>query len=161
MTISNRVARSPSADDLAQDRSDFQFSVKELSRKMSKPNESDWTQVERLAQYLKRVPRIVVKFKFVCQKSVSAITAWTGADCAGSGSDRSRMSTSVGLSMLGRPTIKHRAATQHTFAPSSGESEYYALVQVKASSQAIGLQSMLSDVNIGVSIVLSLMQVQL
>ena len=46
--------------------------------------------------------------------------------------------------MLGSHVVKHWSTTQHTFALSSGESEYYALV--KASSQAIGLQSMLNDI---------------
>ena len=115
---------------------------------MFTPIEFDWTRLKRLAQYLKRVPRLVVKCCY--QKSVSSITAWTDADWAGSGSDGSRMSTSGGLLMLGSHVVKHWSATQHTYALSSGESEYYALV--KASSVAIGLQSMLSDVNISASI---------
>ena len=49
------------ANYLSQDRSDIQFAVKELSRKMSNPNELDWLKIKRLAQYLFRVPRIVVK----------------------------------------------------------------------------------------------------
>ena len=48
--------------------------------------------------------------------------------------------------MLGSHVVKHWSTTQHTFALSSGESEYYALV--KSASQAIGLQSMQSDVNV-------------
>ena len=52
--------------------------------------------------------------------------------------------------MLGSHTVKHRASTQHTYALSSGESEYYALV--KASSLAIGLQNMLADVNMAMTI---------
>ena len=52
--------------------------------------------------------------------------------------------------MLGTHVVKHWSATQHTYALSFGESEYYALV--KASSLAMGLQSMLLDVNIATSI---------
>ena len=54
------------------------------------------------------------------------------------------MSISGGVLMLGSHAVKHWSSTQHTFALSSGESEYYALV--KSASQAIGLQSMLSDI---------------
>ncbi len=52
--------------------------------------------------------------------------------------------------MLGNHVIKHLSATQHTFALSSGESENYA--SVRASPLSIGLQSMLSKVNIPASI---------
>ena len=52
--------------------------------------------------------------------------------------------------MLGSHTVKHWSSTQHTFALSSGESEYYALVT--AISSAIGLQSMLADVNISMAV---------
>ena len=127
---------------LAQDRSDIQFAVKELSRKMSSPDEDDWPRVKRFAQYLVHTPRIVVKFNY--QKGNGLVTAWSDADWAGSGPDSSRMSTSGGVLMLGSHVIKHWSSTQHTYALSSGESEYYALV--KASSQSIGLQSMLSDI---------------
>ena len=132
------------ANYLSQDRSDIQFAVKELSRKMSNPNELDWLKIKRLAQYLTRVPRVVVKFNY--QKHVSNITVWSDADWAGSGPGGSRMSTSGGVLMLGSHVIKHWATTQHTFALSSGESEYYALV--KSASQSIGLQSMQNDINI-------------
>ena len=54
------------------------------------------------------------------------------------------MSTSGGVLMLGNHVVKHWSSGQHTFALSSCESEYYALV--KSASQAIGLQSMLSDI---------------
>ena len=36
---------------LSQDRSDIQYAVKELSRKMSKPMQSDWQKLKRLARY--------------------------------------------------------------------------------------------------------------
>ena len=37
---------------LSQDRFDIKFAVKELSRKMAKPNQRDWRKLIRLAKYL-------------------------------------------------------------------------------------------------------------
>ena len=111
---------------------------------MANPTELDWLKVKRLAQYLARTQRVSVKFYY--QKCASNITVWSDADWAGSGPGVSRMSTSGGVLMLGNHTVKHWSSTQHTFALSSGESKYYALV--KSASQAVGLQSMLTDINI-------------
>ena len=44
---------------LSQDRGDIQFSVKELSRKMSSPTSGDWIALKRLGRYLLGRPRVV------------------------------------------------------------------------------------------------------
>ena len=52
------------ANYLAQDRSDIQFAIKELCRKMSDPEETDWIALNRLGSYLIGAPRVIVKFKY-------------------------------------------------------------------------------------------------
>ncbi len=44
---------------LAQDRSDIQFPVNKLSRKMSKPNTGDFRKLRKLGRYLMGSPRMV------------------------------------------------------------------------------------------------------
>ena len=51
--------------------------------------------------------------------------------------------------MLGKHVIEHWSSTQHTYALSSGESQYDALV--KSASMAIGLKSLLEDVHVSLS----------
>ena len=45
---------------LAQDRTDIQFAVKELSRSMSAPTEGDWMALKRLGRYLVNKTRVKV-----------------------------------------------------------------------------------------------------
>ena len=46
------------ANNLAQDRPDIRFTVKELCRKMSKPNLNDWRALKKLCRYLRGRPRL-------------------------------------------------------------------------------------------------------
>ena len=48
------------ANYLAADRADIQYSVKEICRKMAKPEQGDWQKFVRLGRYLKGVPRCVI-----------------------------------------------------------------------------------------------------
>ena len=136
------------ANYLAQDRSDIQFAVKELCSKMSKPNSRDTIALKRLGRYLVGRTRITHKFEY--QTENPDILGWSDSDWAGSGADCSRKSTSGGVIMIGNHVVKTWATTQATFALSSGEAEYYALV--KCSSVAIGVKSMLCDLGITMSI---------
>ena len=52
------------ANYLGQDRSDIQYSVKELSRNMSSPSKADWEKLRRLARYLVDKTRIVVTHQY-------------------------------------------------------------------------------------------------
>ena len=49
---------------LAQDRTDIQFAVKELSRSMSAPTEGDWMSLKRLGRYLVDKTRVKVQFRY-------------------------------------------------------------------------------------------------
>ena len=69
------------ANYLAQDRTDIQFAVKELARRMSKPDEEDWKALKRLGRYLVGNGRYVVGFRY--QGWPEDLTVWTDADYAG------------------------------------------------------------------------------
>ena len=68
-------------DYLGQDRSDIQFALKECSTAMSNPGTIDMAKMKRLARYLLRVPRCVVKFDY--QSKVEELVAWSDSDFAG------------------------------------------------------------------------------
>ena len=90
------------ANYLSQDRFDIQFSVEEMCRKMSDPNEEDMTKLKRLGRYLVGSPRVIIRYKW--QNNVRNITVWTDTDYAGC--MRTRKSTSGGVAMLGCHCIK-------------------------------------------------------
>ena len=68
------------ANYLSQDRFDIQFSVKEMCRKMSDPNEEDMIKLKRLGRYLVGNPRVIIKYKW--QNNVTKVTVWTDTDHA-------------------------------------------------------------------------------
>ena len=130
------------ANYLAQDRSDIMFSVKELTRHMSKPTLASWAMLKRLGRYLLGAGRVTLRFNYQC--AYKHVDVWTDSDWAG---DRlERRSTSGGVIRLGGHCIKMWSSTQKSIALSSGEAEYYALV--KGGSIGIGVSSMLSDFGI-------------
>ena len=121
------------------DRSDVQFSVKELMRKMSSPNVEDEVRLKRAARYLKGKSRYAMQFKW---KPLSPIlTVYCDSDFAGC--HRTRKSTSEGVAMWGPQLVKTWAKTQAILALSTGEAELASVV--KASSEALGLRSLLAD----------------
>ena len=66
-------------NDLAMDRSDLQFAVKELCRKMAKSENKDLDKASRIARYLNFRPRGVLEFPFEqCKKSWTASPTATG-----------------------------------------------------------------------------------
>ena len=130
------------ANFIAIDRQDIQFAVKELARGMANPRESDWVALMRLAKYLKRRPRYIIWFMF--QPMTRTIVVSTDADWAGEHS--TRKSTSGGIMQLGQHVLKSWASTQSVIALSSGESEFYSIV--KGASQALGMQSLMNDLNV-------------
>ena len=127
------------ANYLAQDRSDIQFSVKELARSMSSPTRGSWKGLLKLGKYLKNHYRSGYCYPY--QDNPNELTVWTDTDYAGC--TRTRKSTSGGVVMLGSHMIKSWSSTQSVVALSSGEAEYYGMV--KGASVAIGLQSVLKD----------------
>ena len=130
------------ANFIAIDRQDIQFAVKELARGMANPKESDWQALIRMAKYLKKRPRYAIWFRF--QPMTRVIVTSTDADWAGE--HATRKSTSGGIMQLGQHVLKSWASTQSVIALSSGESEFYSIV--KGASQSLGLQALMSDLNI-------------
>jgi hypothetical protein len=129
---------------LAADRPDIQFAVKECARGMSSPKEEDWVHLKRLVRYLIGVPRIVTKYTW--QEETGKMTVYSDANWAG---DRqTRKSTSGGSIMMNGHWLKSWSKSQSTVALSSAESELYACV--KASSEGLGMISMLKDFGVEV-----------
>ena len=110
---------------LAQDRTDIAFAVKELCRTMSRPSESDWQALKRLGRYLIDKVRVVTKYKY--QETANILTLWVDTDYAGC--TKTRKSTSGGVVLLGSHHLKGWSVTQSVVALSSGEAEYYGIVQ--------------------------------
>ena len=77
------------ANFLAIDRPDIAFSVKEICRRMSAPDEGDLLALKRLGRYLQGAPRLVHRFDW--QDNPGQITVMTDSDWAGC--PRTRKST--------------------------------------------------------------------
>ena len=110
---------------IAQDRTDIQYAVKELSRWMSKPTLRDWRMLKRLGRYLVDKTREVMLYGY--QEKRSYIDAWVDTDFAGC--RRTRKSTSGGVILFGSHLLKSWSTTQAILALSSGEAEYYGMVR--------------------------------
>ena len=124
---------------LAQDRADLSEASKTLARKMQQPNQGYMALLRRVGRYLIKHPQI--RRVFQDTKVPDRIRVFVDNDHAGCAV--TRKSTTGFVSRLGHSTVKHGSNLQSTTALSSGESEYYALV--KASKEALGLQSLLRD----------------
>ena len=127
---------------LSQDRSDIQYAVKELSRKMSKPNRADVEKLKHLARYLIGRQRAVIHFDY--QSVPSHWSVWVDSDWAGC--KITRKSTSGGLVMFGSHVIRSWSTTQNVIALSSGEAEYYSMV--KGSTMGMGVKALGSDMDV-------------
>ena len=124
---------------LGQDRSDIQYAVKELSSKMANPDEDDMGKLKKVVRYLKGRPRYRTLFEY--QEKPDNINVWTDTDFGGC--KRSRKSTSGGVIMHGKHTIKTWSTNQAVIALSSGEAEYYGMV--KGASVAMGVNALCED----------------
>ena len=131
---------------LAQDRPYLQFAAKEICRSMSNPEENDWTELKRVGRYLKGEPRLIQAFRF--QTMPSIIDAFADSDFAGC--INTRKSTSGGAIIFGSHCIQSWSSTQSVIALSSGEAEYYSLVNT--ASQSIGIRNMLLDIGFEIRI---------
>jgi hypothetical protein len=129
---------------IAADRPDIQFAVKECAKGMSAPTEEYWFHLKKLVRYLIGTPRIVTKYKW--QIASNKLTIYSDANWAGD--KQTRKSTSGGSIMLNGHWLKSWAKSQSTVALSSAESELYACI--KASSEGLGMISMLKDFGIEV-----------
>ena len=135
-------AISARANYIAQDRSDIQYAVKELCRRMSAPTAGDMKKLMRLGRYLVGKPRAVALFPWQATRAVQDV--FTDANWAGC--KASRKSTSGGAILLGSHVVRTWSKTQNTIAQSSAESELLAIV--KAATEALGMISLAADLGI-------------
>ena len=112
------------ANYLAHGRPDIQFACKDLSAKMSEPNEKVWERLERLGRCRKGTPRIVHVMQQ--QRHAESLTVFSVANCAGD--KENRKSTSGCAMKRGGHTPKTWSKAQTTVALSSAASELYGLV---------------------------------
>ena len=126
---------------LSADRIDIQFAAKEICRSMATPTTLSWKALKRVARYLSGKPRLVYVYR---RQVVDTIDVYVDTDWAGC--TRTRKSTSGGVIMLGRHTIKHWSSTQPNVALSSGEAEFYGVV--RGSGHGLGYQALLADLGI-------------
>ena len=87
---------------LSQDRTDIGYAVKELSRRMSKPEVKDMKDMKRLGRYL--IGRERVHIRFERQDRCNIIDIWT--DTYYAGCVETRKSISGGLVLIGRHMVK-------------------------------------------------------
>ena len=127
------------ANYLSADRPDLQFSVKELCRDMSRPKQSSWNRLKRVAKFLIGKPRMV--WKYCWEDCSSELDGYSDSNWAGC--RVSRKSTSGGAVMIGSHVIRTWSKTQSTLALSSAEAELFG--GVKTACETLGVASLLSD----------------
>ena len=108
---------------------------------MATPTQQSWQALKRLCRYLCGKPRLTYVYR---RQDLDTIDVYVDTDWAGC--NRTRKSTSGGVVMLGRHTIKHWSSTQPSVTLSSGEAEFYGVV--RGSGQGLGYQSLLRDLGI-------------
>ena len=127
------------ANDLATDRPDLSYSVKELCRTMSQPTNKSWEKLIRVGKYLQRNPRMVISYDW--QQPEKEFQVYSDANWAGC--HKTRKSTSGGVVMIGKHVIKTWSRNQSTIALSSAESELNATI--KAAAEGLGMVAMSED----------------
>ena len=128
---------------LAQDRVDISEAIKCLARAMSKPKAGHMTQLQRVARYLKGVPRKALQYTSQ-EPSRAHMEVHVDSDWAGDTATRRRRSGVIvrrGLHLL-----RHSSTVQNVIGLSGAESEYYALT--KGGCSGLGLQSLFADWNL-------------
>ena len=111
---------------LAQDRVDMSEAIKCLSQAMSQPKAGHMTQLQRLARYLKGVPRKALRH-LTQDPSKAQLEVHVDSDWAGD--PVSRRSISGVLLTRQKHLLRHSCTVQHVIGLSSAESEYYALTK--------------------------------
>ena len=127
------------ANYLGADRVDVQFGAKELCRSMSAPTEKSFLNLKHFGRYLVQVPEAELFFKD--QGPVNCMEVFVDSDWAGCPS--TRKSTSGGFLVLGKHIVKTWSSTQATRALSSGEAEFYAIIE--GASRSLGVQALMED----------------
>ena len=101
-------AISARASYVSQDRSDIQYAVKELCRRMSAPTNGDLKKLKRLGRYLVGKPRAVALFPWQATRAVLDVFS----DANWAGCKASRKSTSGGAVLLGSHVVRTWSKTQ-------------------------------------------------
>ena len=135
---------------LSQDRADITFIVNELCQKMLSPNQQSFAKLKRLARYVKRERQWGQVFEN--GELAEELTVFTDSDWAGC--KEIRKSSSAGVLMLGRHTLKAYTRKQKAIAKSSAEAELKAAAL--GASEAKGVQSMMRDFGFAVKPVLAI-----
>jgi len=115
---------------------------KELCRNMSAPTEQSFSKLKHFARYLVHVPEAIIFYEN--QKPISIMDIFVDSDWAGC--PGTRKSTSGGFAVLGNHVIKTWSSTQATRALSSGEAEFYAIIE--GASRGLGIQSLMDDLGL-------------
>jgi hypothetical protein len=136
------------ANYLAADRIDLAFAAKELCRDMSTPTKISFQKLKHLARYLVMVPKVVLFYEH--QREPKELGTFVDSDWAGC--TGTRKSTSGGFMVLGKHLVKSWSTTQSTIALSSGEAEFYAIVE--GASRALGVQALMDDMGMKVELVI-------
>ena len=129
---------------IAQDNPCIQFSAKEICRSMAKPVLQDFQKVKKLARFMAGVK--AVKFNYEWQSEDEAVELRVFVDSDWAGCVQTRRSTSGGVVMLGRHTLKTWSTTQPTIALSSAEAELYAMTE--GATRGMGLRTMLDEMGV-------------
>ena len=117
---------------------------------MSDPNQQSLTRLKRLARYLKRERQWGQVFENGAMDE--ELTVFTDSDWAGC--KETRKSSSAGVLMLGRHTLKAYTRKQKITTKSSAETELYAAAL--GASEAKEVQSMMRDFGFAVKPVLAI-----
>ena len=134
------------ANYLGADRIDISFASKELCRDMSAPSPASFRKLKHLARYLVMVPEVVLFYEH--QRRPHILDTFVDSDWAGC--TGTRKSTSGGFMTLGKHLVKSWSTTQSTIALSSGEAEFYAIVE--GSSRALGVKALMDDMGMKIEI---------
>ena len=125
------------ANYLGADRPDLQFAAKELCRSMAAPTEKSFLKLKHMARYLVHVPEAELYYEN--QEPVNVMEVFVDSDWAGC--PGTRKSTSGGFLVLGKHIVKSWSSTQATRALSSGEAEFYAIIE--GASRSLGVQALM------------------
>ena len=109
------------ANYLAADRMDIQLGAKEACRDMAAPRVASRQKLKRIARYLLRFPRGVVRYRPAEDGGEGPLEVYSDSDWAGC--PRTRKSTSGGMLVMGGGLLKSWSTTQGPIALSSGEAE--------------------------------------
>ena len=133
---------------LAQDRHDIVYTVKNLSRTVSKPSEEDWARLKKLTKYLVYRPRVRV----LIPRGGDMTTFTASSDSDWAANVETRKSTSCGVLSVDGATQGVYSRGQDNRALSSGESEFYAAGSVL--NEAIGLAGIYCEMGFPMCIIL-------